>query len=45
MLTGWINDPVEELYVETFVDVDFCGDDEDCYSTNGVWIELSGSSM
>jgi hypothetical protein len=45
MLTGWINDPAEELYVETFVDVDFCGDDEDCYSTNGVWIELSGSSM
>ena len=29
MLMGWINDPPEELYVEMFVDADFCVDDED----------------
>ena len=44
MLTGWINDPTEELFVEMFVDADFCGDDEDCYSTSGGWIQLSGPS-
>ena len=44
MLMGWINDPPEELYVEMFVDADFCGDDEDCYSTSGGWIQLSGQS-
>ena len=42
MRTGWINDPPEELYVEMFVDADFCGDDEGCYSTSGGWIQLSG---
>ena len=44
ILTGWINDPPEELYIEMFVDPDFCGDDEDCYSTSGGWIQFFGPS-
>ena len=44
MLAGWIGDPSEELYVEMFVDADFCGDDEGCYSTSGGWIQLSGQN-
>ena len=44
MLAGWIGDPPEELYVEMFVDADFCGDDEGCYSTSGGWIQLSSQN-
>ena len=27
-----------------FVDADFCGDEDDCYSTSGGWIQLTGPS-
>eukprot|EP00435_Cladocopium_sp_Y103_P005600 s2775_g1.t2 len=37
-------DKPEDLYVEMFVDADFCGDEEDCYSTSGGWIQLTGPS-
>lgn len=45
MLAGWIGDPPEELYIEMFVDADFCGNDEDCNSTSGGWIQLSGQNV
>ena len=42
LLTGWIRDPKEALYVEMFVDADFCGDEDHCFSTSGGWIQISG---
>ena len=42
LLTGWIRDPKETLYLEMFVDADFCGDEDHCFSTSGGWIQISG---
>lgn len=41
LLTGWIADEPQDIYVEMFVDADFCGDEQDCYSTSGGWIQLT----
>ena len=42
LLTGYVNDEPEDVFVEFFVDADLCGSSEDCYSTSGAWIQLSG---
>ena len=42
LLSGWIADPRESLYVEMFVDADFCGDEDHCFSTSGGWVQISG---
>ena len=41
-LTGTVNDPPEDLWLELFVDADFAGDREDALSTNGGWLVLCG---
>ena len=38
----YVNDPLGDLYLELYVDADFCGDREDAYSTNGGWLVLAG---
>ena len=42
LLTGFVGDSKEDVFVEFFVDADLCGSTEDCYSTSGAWIQLSG---
>ena len=42
MLTGYVGDGMDEVFLEYFVDADLCGSTEDCYSTSGAWIQLSG---
>ena len=44
LLTGYVNDQPEDVFVEFFVDADLCGSSEDCCSTSGAWIQLSGKS-
>ena len=44
LLTGWILDKPSDIFLEMFVDADFCGDEDDCYSTSGGWIQLTGPS-
>ena len=44
MLTGYVNDDDGDVFVEHFVDADLCGSPDDCYSTSGAWIQLSGKS-
>lgn len=44
LLTGWIADEPKDIYVERFVDADFCGDEQDCDSTSGGWIQLTGAA-
>jgi len=43
MLIGYVGDKLEDLWLELFVDADFCGDREDAYSTSGGWLVLVGS--
>ena len=42
MLTGHVGNGRDEVFLEYFVDADLCGSTEDCYSTSGTWIQLSG---
>ena len=44
MLTGSINDPQKNPFLEMFVDANSCGRHDDCHSTNGDCIQLSGPS-
>ena len=44
LLTGWIGDDMKDITLEMFVDADFCGGEEDCYSTSGGWIQLTGDN-
>ena len=44
LLTGHVDDDLNDIYVELFCDADFCGDDEHTYSTTGGWVQLSGKS-
>lgn len=44
LLTGWIEDAPDELFIEMFCDADVCGDEHRCQSTTGGWTQLSGSS-
>ena len=41
LLTGYVNDESEDVFVEFFVDTALCGNSEDCCSTSGAWIQLS----
>ena len=44
LLTGHINDDSDDVFIEYFVDADLCGSVDDCYSTSGAWIQLSGKN-
>ena len=44
LLTGYVNDEPKDVFVEFFVGADLCGASEDCCSTSGTWIQLSGKS-
>ena len=44
LLTGHVDDDLNDIYVELFCDADFCGDDEHTYSTTGGWVQLSGKN-
>ena len=41
-LVGHVNDPIEDLWLELYVDADWAGDREDKYSTNGGLLVLMG---
>ena len=42
LLVGRVNDALEDLRLDLFVDADFAGDREDTNSTNGGWLVLGG---
>ena len=43
-ISGWISDEPADIFLEMFVDADFCGDEKDCYSTSGGWVQFTGPS-
>ena len=44
LLAGYVNDEPEDVFVEFFVDANLCASPENCYSTSGAWIQLSGKN-
>jgi hypothetical protein len=41
-IVGYVHDPLEELWLELYVDADWAGDREDKYSTSGGFLVLAG---
>ena len=41
-LIGFVNDPLDELWLDLYVDADWAGDRGDKYSTNGGYLVLAG---
>lgn len=44
-LTGYVNDPPENLKLKLYVDADFASDREDAKSTSGGFLVLSGPNI
>ena len=41
-LVGYVNNSIDKLWIELYVDADWAGDREDKYSTNGGYLVLAG---